>query len=82
LPVIAKKLIIKTANRTQTMAVFVANRMTKLPPSPFLSYVVVGVLTLELFVSDDGLIANEIAPRVHNSGHWTIEGANTSQFEN
>ena len=42
----------------------------------------VGVLTLELFVSDDGLIANEIAPRVHNSGHWTIEGANTSQFEN
>lgn len=42
LPVIAKELIIKTANRTQTMAVFVANRMTKLPPSPFLSYVVVG----------------------------------------
>lgn len=42
----------------------------------------IGVLTLELFVSDDGLIANEIAPRVHNSGHWTIEGANTSQFEN
>lgn len=39
-------------------------------------------MTLELFVSDDGLIANEIAPRVHNSGHWTIEGANTSQFEN
>ena len=35
LPVIAKELIIKTANRTQTMAVFVANRMTKLPPSPF-----------------------------------------------
>ena len=42
----------------------------------------VGVLTLELFVSENGLIANEIAPRVHNSGHWTIEGANTSQFEN
>ncbi|OOR92472.1 5-(carboxyamino)imidazole ribonucleotide synthase [Moraxella caviae] len=42
----------------------------------------VGVLTLELFVTDNGLIANEIAPRVHNSGHWSIEGANCSQFEN
>ena len=35
-----------------------------------------------MFVTDTGLIANEIAPRVHNSGHWSIEGANTSQFEN
>jgi 5-(carboxyamino)imidazole ribonucleotide synthase len=44
----------------------------------------VGVLSLELFVDDrDGrLLTNEIAPRVHNSGHWTIEGADTSQFEN
>jgi 5-(carboxyamino)imidazole ribonucleotide synthase len=42
----------------------------------------VGVLALELFVVDGGLRANEIAPRVHNSGHWTIEGAETSQFEN
>jgi len=42
----------------------------------------VGVLTLELFVTGNGLLANEFAPRVHNSGHWTIEGANTSQFEN
>ena len=42
----------------------------------------VGVLTLEFFVMADGvLIANEMAPRVHNSGHWTIEGALTSQFE-
>jgi 5-(carboxyamino)imidazole ribonucleotide synthase len=41
-----------------------------------------GVLTIEFFVTDDGLVANEIAPRVHNSGHWTIEGAETSQFEN
>jgi 5-(carboxyamino)imidazole ribonucleotide synthase len=41
-----------------------------------------GVLTLEMFVADGRLIANEIAPRVHNSGHWTIEGAVTSQFEN
>ncbi len=42
----------------------------------------VGVLALELFVSGDRLLANEFAPRVHNSGHWTIEGAVTSQFEN
>ncbi|GAA3577172.1 MULTISPECIES: 5-(carboxyamino)imidazole ribonucleotide synthase [Marinobacter] len=42
----------------------------------------VGVLTLELFQTEDGLVANEMAPRVHNSGHWTIEGAMTSQFEN
>lgn len=41
-----------------------------------------GVLTIEFFVRDGQLIANEIAPRVHNSGHWTIEGAVTSQFEN
>lgn len=42
----------------------------------------VGVLALELFVKGDHLLANEFAPRVHNSGHWTIEGAATSQFEN
>ncbi|RYZ91392.1 MAG: 5-(carboxyamino)imidazole ribonucleotide synthase [Moraxellaceae bacterium] len=42
----------------------------------------VGVLTLELFVTDQGLLANEMAPRVHNSGHWSIEGAVCSQFEN
>jgi 5-(carboxyamino)imidazole ribonucleotide synthase len=42
----------------------------------------VGVLAVELFEHDDMLVANELAPRVHNSGHWTIEGAETSQFEN
>ncbi|MDR5865412.1 5-(carboxyamino)imidazole ribonucleotide synthase [Halomonas koreensis] len=43
----------------------------------------VGVLTLELFQTrDGGLMANEMAPRVHNSGHWTLDGAVTSQFEN
>ena len=41
-----------------------------------------GILTLEFFVRRGRLIANEMAPRVHNSGHWTIEGAITSQFEN
>lgn len=42
----------------------------------------VGVLTLEFFATNDGPVFNEMAPRVHNSGHWTIEGAVTSQFEN
>jgi 5-(carboxyamino)imidazole ribonucleotide synthase len=42
----------------------------------------VGVLAIELFETGEGLLGNEMAPRVHNSGHWTIEGAATSQFEN
>jgi 5-(carboxyamino)imidazole ribonucleotide synthase len=42
----------------------------------------VGVLTIEFFVVEGRLVANEMAPRVHNSGHWTIEGCVTSQFEN
>ncbi len=42
----------------------------------------IGVLAFEFFEVADGLMANEIAPRVHNSGHWTIEGSITSQFEN
>lgn len=46
----------------------------------YLDYV--GVLAFEFFVVGDRLIANEIAPRVHNSGHWSIEGAEVSQFEN
>jgi 5-(carboxyamino)imidazole ribonucleotide synthase len=42
----------------------------------------VGVLTLEFFATADGPVFNEMAPRVHNSGHWTIEGSFSSQFEN
>ena len=42
----------------------------------------VGVLAIEFFQRDGRLVANEMAPRVHNSGHWTIEGAEVSQFEN
>jgi 5-(carboxyamino)imidazole ribonucleotide synthase len=41
-----------------------------------------GVLALELFDTPEGLVANEMAPRVHNTGHWSIEAADTSQFEN
>jgi 5-(carboxyamino)imidazole ribonucleotide synthase len=42
----------------------------------------VGVLAVELFEADGRVLANELAPRVHNTGHWTIDGAVTSQFEN
>lgn len=42
----------------------------------------IGVFAIEFFASDDGPVFNEMAPRVHNSGHWTIEGAVASQFEN
>lgn len=42
----------------------------------------VGVLSLELFVTRNGLVVNELAPRVHNSGHWTMNGSPCSQFEN
>lgn len=42
----------------------------------------VGIFTVEFFVKEGDLLVNEMAPRVHNSGHWTIEGAKTSQFEN
>ncbi len=41
----------------------------------------IGIMTIEFFVCGSSLVLNEIAPRVHNSGHWTIEGAATSQFE-
>lgn len=41
-----------------------------------------GILAVELFVTSDGILVNELAPRPHNSGHWTIEGSATSQFEN
>ena len=41
----------------------------------------VGTLAIEMFVTDDGLIINELAPRPHNSGHWTLDGCNVSQFE-
>jgi 5-(carboxyamino)imidazole ribonucleotide synthase len=42
----------------------------------------VGVLAMEFFAVGEEVVFNEMAPRVHNSGHWTIEGALTSQFEN
>ncbi len=60
----------------------VADEATQLAVRIAMELDVVGTLTVELFLLRDGSIAvNELAPRVHNSGHWTIEGAATSQFE-
>lgn len=60
----------------------VAERATALGERLAVAMGLVGTLTAELFLMPDGrLVVNELAPRVHNSGHWTIEGAATSQFE-
>ncbi|MET0379697.1 MAG: 5-(carboxyamino)imidazole ribonucleotide synthase [Spongiibacteraceae bacterium] len=67
--------IASTNHPLQTLAEDYARRVIEK-----LNYV--GVLAFEFFEVDGGLMANEVAPRVHNSGHWTIEGAECSQFEN
>ncbi|MDI1460454.1 5-(carboxyamino)imidazole ribonucleotide synthase [Catellatospora sp. KI3] len=59
-----------TALEAQQLAIRIANELG-----------VVGLLAVELFETPDGLVINELAMRPHNSGHWTIEGARTSQFE-
>ncbi|MEO8228801.1 MAG: 5-(carboxyamino)imidazole ribonucleotide synthase [Chloroflexota bacterium] len=60
----------------------VAHEATELAIRIAMELDVVGTLTVELFLLRDGsIVVNELAPRVHNSGHWTIEGAATSQFE-
>jgi 5-(carboxyamino)imidazole ribonucleotide synthase len=60
----------------------ISERAAKLGERLALTMGMVGTLTAELFLMPDGqLVVNELAPRVHNSGHWTIEGAETSQFE-
>lgn len=69
---------VSTARVNDAMQQAAENYVTRLLKA--LDYV--GVLALELFDVNGTLIANEFAPRVHNSGHWTIEGAETSQFEN
>jgi 5-(carboxyamino)imidazole ribonucleotide synthase len=61
-------------------AVRARRRSSRRPCCEHLDYV--GVLAIELFCSRRPLLANEMAPRVHNSGHWTIEGSLCSQFEN
>jgi 5-(carboxyamino)imidazole ribonucleotide synthase len=60
----------------------VADEVTELAGRIAMELDLVGTLTVELFLLRDGsIVVNELAPRVHNSGHWTIEGAATSQFE-
>ena len=60
----------------------IAERASQFGEALALSMGLIGTLTAELFLMPDGqLVVNELAPRVHNSGHWTIEGAATSQFE-
>ena len=66
----AGKSILDNANRAARMAEEIATLLDH-----------VGVLTVEFFATKSGPMVNEIAPRVHNSGHWTIEGSVTSQFE-
>jgi 5-(carboxyamino)imidazole ribonucleotide synthase len=69
---------VSTALDNDSMQATAENYATRLLEA--LDYV--GVLALELFEVNGALLVNEFAPRVHNSGHWTIEGAETSQFEN
>jgi len=66
----ARQVILDQAGDAKEMAVQIAAALDH-----------VGVLTVEFFATPQGPLVNEIAPRVHNSGHWTIEGARTSQFE-
>ena len=66
----ARQDILEQAGDAKEMAVHIAEALDH-----------VGVLTVEFFATTEGPLVNEIAPRVHNSGHWTIEGARTSQFE-
>jgi len=66
----ARQVVLDQAEDAREMAVQIADALGH-----------VGVLTIEFFATSGGPLVNEIAPRVHNSGHWTIEGAHTSQFE-
>jgi 5-(carboxyamino)imidazole ribonucleotide synthase len=61
-------------NEHQEQAVIIAKKLAE-------ALDVVGLLAVELFVTKDGLLVNELAPRPHNSGHWSMEGAPTAQFE-
>ncbi|MCE9541298.1 5-(carboxyamino)imidazole ribonucleotide synthase [Candidatus Kaiserbacteria bacterium] len=59
----------------------IADKAEHLAHSVLASFEGAGVFAIEMFLSGDEVVVNEVAPRVHNSGHWTIEGAVTSQFE-
>jgi 5-(carboxyamino)imidazole ribonucleotide synthase len=74
--------ILKISRVPAALSEHAANEARKIAQTIALSFAYIGVLAVELFVlRDGGLLVNEIAPRVHNSGHWTLDGASVSQFE-
>ncbi|MGC1778612.1 MAG: 5-(carboxyamino)imidazole ribonucleotide synthase [Xanthobacteraceae bacterium] len=74
--------ILKTSRVPAALGQAAADEARRIAETIAQKFAYVGVLAVEMFVlSDGGLLVNEIAPRVHNSGHWTIDGASVSQFE-
>ncbi len=77
-----KGILSKTLVSSELVAEDLQKKAEDLAQKALVALNYVGVLVIELFDTDTGLVVNEMAPRVHNSGHWSIEGANSSQFEN
>jgi 5-(carboxyamino)imidazole ribonucleotide synthase len=73
--------ILKTSRVPANVSPAVAEQARRIAERIAEAFGYVGVLAVEMFVVKDGVLVNEIAPRVHNSGHWTIDGASVSQFE-
>jgi len=74
--------ILKVSRVPAALSTEAANEARRIAETIARKFGYVGVLAVELFVlRDGGLLVNEIAPRVHNSGHWTLDGASVSQFE-
>jgi 5-(carboxyamino)imidazole ribonucleotide synthase len=74
--------ILKISRVPATLSAATAQEARRIAETIAQKFAYVGVLAVELFVlRDGGLLVNEIAPRVHNSGHWTLDGASVSQFE-
>jgi 5-(carboxyamino)imidazole ribonucleotide synthase len=74
--------ILKVSRVPASVSIATAQEARRIAETIAGTFAYVGVLTVEMFVKrDGGLLVNEIAPRVHNSGHWTIDGASVSQFE-
>lgn len=78
---IHKKGILQTTYHPFEIEINLKNELEVAIKNFYERYDVVGILTIELFLVEDKIIANEIAPRPHNSGHWTLDGSNISQFE-
>jgi len=78
---IHKNHILHTSNVPSGLSNILIERLYEISTSIIRKLNYVGVLSIEFFITNNNIIVNEIAPRVHNSGHWTIDGANISQFE-